>query len=63
MTKQKRSYYLPKKLVDAFDKECSKYGYVKEKAVAASMLSFLRGDPNIRSAMFKQMDGFLKSNK
>ena len=39
MDKPKRSYYLPTKLVTAFDKECSKSGYVKEKVVAAAMLA------------------------
>ncbi len=48
MDKPKRSYYLPGKLVDAFDKDCAKGGYVKEKVVAASMLQFLDSDPALR---------------
>jgi len=32
--KPKRSYYLPNKLIAAFDKECEKSGYVREKVVA-----------------------------
>ncbi len=60
MDKPKRSYYLPGKLVSAFDKECSKSGYVKEKVVAAAMLSFLNSNPDTRSKMFDRLDGFLK---
>ena len=41
MAKIKRSYYLPDKLVKAFDAECSKSGYVREKIVAASVMNFL----------------------
>jgi hypothetical protein len=63
MDKPKRSYYLPGKLVQAFDKECSKSGYVKEKVVAASMLSFLDSNPDMRSKMFERLDNFLKSKK
>ena len=50
--KPKRSYYLPGKLVDAFDKDCAKGGYVKEKVVAASMLAFLESNPGERAKMF-----------
>ena len=57
--KPKRSYYLPGKLITAFDKECSKSGYVKEKVVAAAMLSFLDGGPEERSKMFERLDTFL----
>ena len=57
--KPKRSYYLPGKLVGAFDKECAKSGYVKEKVVAAAMLSFLDGGPDLRSKMFDRLDSFL----
>lgn len=60
MEKPKRSYYLPGKLVTAFDRECSKSGYVKEKVVAAAMLSFLGSDPQTRSNMFERMDQFLR---
>ena len=63
MDKPKRSYYLPGKLVAAFDKECSKSGYVKEKVVAAAMLSFLDGSPDARSKMFDQLDSFLRGKR
>jgi hypothetical protein len=63
MEKPKRSYYLPGKLVDAFDKDCAKGGYVKEKVVAASMLAFLDSDPNTRSRMFDRLDSFMSSKK
>ncbi len=60
MEKPKRSYYLPGKLVVAFDKESSKSGYVKEKVVAASMLNFLESGPDARSKMFDRLDSFLR---
>jgi len=63
MEKPKRSYYLPGKLVAAFDKESSKSGYVKEKVVAAAMLAFLDSNPDMRSKMFDRLDNFLKSKK
>ena len=63
MEKPKRSYYLPEKLVSAFDRECSKSGYVKEKVVAAAMLSFLNSNPEHRSGMFDELDTFLKGKK
>lgn len=63
MEKPKRSYYLPAKLVGAFDKECAKSGYVKEKVVAAAMLCFLESPPETRSSMFERLDTFLRGNK
>ena len=63
MYKHKRSYYLPNKLVDNFDKVCSKHGYVRGKVVAASMLSFLCSNPERRDDMFERMDNFLKGKK
>lgn len=63
MEKPKRSYYLPGKLVTTFDKECAKSGYVKEKVVAAAMLSFLESNPDARSKMFQRLDQFLRSRK
>ncbi|UCD30384.1 MAG: hypothetical protein JSV03_07925 [Planctomycetota bacterium] len=63
MYKPKRSYYLPGKLVTAFDKECSKSGYVREKVVAAAMLSFLDSNPNTRNAMFERLHSFLTGKK
>ena len=63
MDKPKRSYYLPGKLVMAFDRECSKSGYVKEKVVAAAMLAFLDSNPDTRSKMFDRLDSFLRGKK
>ena len=63
MEKPKRSYYLPAKLVTAFDKECRKSGYVKEKVVAASMLMFLDSNPNDRAKIFDSMDKFDRPKK
>ena len=63
MEKPKRSYYLPEKLVSAFDRECGKSGYVKEKVVAAAMLSFLDSGPEHRNGMFERLDSFLRGKK
>lgn len=63
MDKPKRSYYLPGKLVTAFDRECSKSGYVKEKVVAAAMLTFLDSSPEFRSTMFERLDVFLRGKR
>jgi len=62
-SKPKRSYYLPGKLVAAFDKECDKSGYVREKVVAAAMLAFLQGDPGARVKMFDRLASFLGKGK
>ena len=63
MEKPKRSYYLPGKLVDAFDKEAAKNGFVREKIVAAAMLHFLDSDPSARSKQFERLDSFVSSKK
>lgn len=63
MDKPKRSYYLPGKLVAAFDKEADRGGYVREKVVAAAMLHFVESNPAARSAMFERLDAFLRSKK
>jgi metal-responsive CopG/Arc/MetJ family transcriptional regulator len=63
MTKTKRSYYLPDKLVKAFDKECEKSGYVREKVVAAAIEHFLEASPTDRHKMFSQLDEFLTKKK
>jgi hypothetical protein len=63
MVKPKRSYYLPGKLVEAFYKDATKCGFVKEKAVAAAMLHFLDSSPSERNKMFNRMDSFLSSKK
>ena len=58
-SKPKRSYYLPGKLVAAFDKECEKSGYVREKVVAAAMLAFLNSDASARAKMFDSLAKFV----
>ena len=60
MDKEKRSYFLPDKLVDAFDREAKKQGYVREKVIAAAVANFLRSGPTERAAMFEELDQFLK---
>ena len=54
----KRSYYLPKKLVEIFDKEAEKFGYVREKVVAAAVLAFLQSAPPARAKMFEKLASF-----
>ena len=56
---QKRSYYLPKKLIDVFDKECHQKGFVRQKAAAAAMWKFLKSSPEQRHAMFENLAKFL----
>jgi hypothetical protein len=63
MDKPKRSYYLPGKLVDAFDKECLRAGFVKEKVVAAAIYTFMESGPEVRSKMFDDLDAFLRGKK
>jgi len=63
MEKYKRSYYVPKKLVTAFDAECRKSGYVREKVVAAAILKFLDAKPNERMQMFDRLDRFVTGKK
>lgn len=61
MDKQiKRSYYLPGKLVEMFDREARKQGYIREKAVSAAIASFLKSDPVARAGMFEYLDQLLK---
>ena len=60
MDKDKRSYFLPNKLVAAFDQDAEKQGYVREKVVAAAIAQFLRSGPTERAAMFEELDQFLK---
>ena len=62
-SKPKRSYYLPGKLVAAFDKECQKTGYVREKVVAAAMLAFLQSDAGTRAKMFEKLASFVGKAK
>jgi hypothetical protein len=63
VSKPKRSYYLPGKLVAAFDKECQKCGYVREKVVAAAMLAFLQSDAGVRAKMFEKLASFVGKGK
>ncbi len=56
MEKDKRSYFLPNKLVAAFDKEAQKQGYVREKVIAAAIAHFLRSGLTERAAMFEDLD-------
>ena len=63
MDKPKRSYYLPSKLIKDFDKECQRSGFVKERVVAASLLEFLRSDPNNRAQMFDTLAKFLEGKR
>jgi hypothetical protein len=59
MDKSKRSYFLPTKLVTAFDKECKKSGLVRERVVAASIATFLKANPNDRAKMFQALEELL----
>ena len=63
MDKPKRSYYLPGKLVNAFDKDVEKSGYVREKVVAAALLAFLDSDAVTRAKMFDRLDSFVNTKK
>jgi len=63
MSKVKRSYYLPSKLIDTFDQEIEKCGFVREKVVAAAIQWFLSASPEDRHGMFERLDGFLRSRK
>lgn len=62
-SKTKRSYFLPGKLVSAFDKECQKSGYVREKVVAAAIFEFLQSDPKARAGMFERLAGFVNKGR
>jgi hypothetical protein len=61
MEKDKRSYFLPNKLVDVFDREAEKQGYVGEKVIAAAIAHFLRSGPTERAAMFEDLDKLVKA--
>jgi hypothetical protein len=58
--KEKRSYFLPSKIVELLDREADKHGYFREKVIAAAIASFLKSDPNARAAMFDHLDQVLK---
>ena len=63
MSKSKRSYFLPTKLVQVFDKECKKGGYVRERVVAAAIANFLKASPNDRHGMFMELDDLVNKGK
>ena len=58
--KEKRSYFLPGKIVELFDREADKHGFFREKVVAAAIANFLKSDPNARAVMFEHLDQLLK---
>ena len=60
MDKEKRSYFLPNKLVETFDREAKRQGYVREKVIAAAIAQFLRSGPAERAEMFEDLDQLLK---
>lgn len=59
MDKSKRSYFLPTKLINEFDKECKRGGYVRERVVAAALANFLNASPTERHKMFLQLDSMV----
>ncbi len=63
VTKTKRSYYLPTRLIHVFDQACEKGGYVRERVVAAAIQHFLTASPNDRAEMFKQLDSAMSSKR
>lgn len=63
MEKPKRSYYLPLKLVGAFDEECERQGLVKERVVAAAILGFMDAGAEERHKMMDRLDAFLHGKK
>ena len=63
MSKIKRSYYLPQKLIVAMDRECEKGGYVREAIVAAAVKNFLDASPTERQKMFDCLDAFLTKKR
>lgn len=56
MDKSKRSYFLPTKLLNLFDKECKKGGYVRERVVAAALATFMKASPDERHQMFQTLE-------
>jgi hypothetical protein len=61
--KEKRSYYLPKKLIAELEKECQRSGFVRERVVAAAVHSFLQASAQQRQQMFDTLHGFLGRGK
>ena len=60
MSKNKRSYYIPDKLIKALEVECQRNGHVREAVVAASVANFLKASPTKRQAMFDHLEAVLK---
>jgi hypothetical protein len=60
---EKRSYYLPKKLIDAFDKECRQHGFVRQRAAAAAIHTFLDASPDARQRMLDNLAKFLSARR
>lgn len=56
---EKRSYYLPKKLIEAFGKECRQQGFVRQRAAAAGILRFLNASPQQRQTMLENLAKFV----
>ena len=63
MKKVKRSYYIPVRLIDHFDGECQRGGFVRERVVAAAVFNFLQSNANTRHAIFMDLDKFLKKRR
>jgi hypothetical protein len=63
MDKPKRSYYLPRKLINELDKECRKSGYVRERVVAAAIYRFLQSAPQERHKMLNGLHSFLGGDR
>jgi hypothetical protein len=60
---EKRSYYLPKKLITAYDRECRQQGFVRQKAAAAGILRFLHASPTERQRMLDNLAKFVGQGK
>jgi hypothetical protein len=63
VAQDKRSYYLPKKLIDAFDKDCRQNGFVRQRAAAAAICKFLNASPDERQQMLDNLAKFLSSKR
>lgn len=59
VAQEKRSYYLPKKLIEAFDRECRQHGVVRQRAAAAAICTFLSASPDARQRMLDNLAKFL----
>lgn len=61
--KEKRSYFLPNKLLEQFDREADRLGYFRDKVVAAAIASFLKSGPDVRAAMFEDLERIVKGKR